>query len=500
MTASNGAFAEACTSWLSSLSHCCAPLASCFAKEPSRRCKSRSRATAAAVRRLPRTGNHTGLMLIDQDDEKMSFPIVSEQPGFQPQLPAELRALPQPTGGRKSKSKKSKAFGWSSFSVRGRFGSDASRRPLISAPSNFRHVHSSSFHFPIAQESRNVQPWHLHESSSSSSLFRPLELSIHSNENHMSPILPHFDLPRDVTTPPPAYLPDGPDVEKEMMYQRSRSASPPFNVPRKRLPDSSPLAVDDDVPPQIPPRAPGRARSHTSPEMNRIKERVANAMVEVERLQRQIDDVMERQSNFAGSRPSTAHSVARTVPDLEPMPSIPALPPAAPSFAERLNQDMDRPRTASIKQAPRRPSGAAVSPQPSPGPALIDGPLLPPLPLVLRPPLRKKKSFSRVSSWLFPKSEQDSDPYFHSITTLPRPVKGQEGFYQCVDNRPWRLSCDSQTTVSTWYTNDEDLASPPTACSPESTPVTKECPFLERTATFGKSSGRSSRPGFDVAF
>lgn len=183
------------------------------------------------------------------------------------------------------------------------------------------------------------------------------------------------------------------------------------------------------------------------------------------------------------------------------MPSIPALPPAAPSFAERLNQDTERPLTAPIKQTPRRPSEATASPQSSPGPVLNDTPLPPPLPLVLRPPLRKKKSFSRVSSWLFPNSEQDSDPYFHSITSLPRPIKGHEGFYQCVDSKPRRLSCDSRTTVSTWYTNDEDLASPPTACSPESTPVIKpEELFLERTATFGKSSSRSSRPGFSGAF
>jgi hypothetical protein len=484
MTASTPGFAEACSSWLSRLSHCCAPLASCFAEKPS---------------------NHY--------DEKMSFRVVSQQPASHAHPMTQPDAA-YPGTKRKPDSRKRKGFGWPDFSARKRFGSDASRRPLISAPSDFRHVLSSSFRFPAAPEPQlqpaHVQPWTPYDAPDPDyNMFRPLELSIHSSEYHMSPMLPHFEFPaRPVATPPPAYLPDGPDVERELMHQRSFASSLSFHVPRKQLPDSSSssssspfssaVPEDTDVPPEIPPRAPGRARAHTSPDMDRIKERVASAMLEMERLQRQIDDVMERQSIYAGSRPSTAHSMARTVPELEPMPSLPALPPAAPSFSERLNQDIDRPLTA-----PRRLTEATASPRVLPAAVQSETPLSPPLPLVLRPPLRKKKSFSRVSSWLFPNAEQDSASRFHSVTTLPRPVKGHEGFYQCVDSRPRRLSCDSRTTVSTWYTNDDDdLASPPTACSPESTPVTKqqEDPFLERAATFGKSGGRSSRPGLAGAF
>lgn len=311
MTASTGGFTEACTSWLSSLSHCCAPLASCFANKPPRRCKSRPKATA---NRLRKTGERRDL-LIDQDDEKLSMRVVSEQPAFQPHPATELETMSRSNSWRKQKTrnaKKSKGFGWPDFSVRRRFGSDASRKPLISAPSNFRHVHSSSFRFPVFQEPHDTEPWNV--SDSPSSLFRPLELSIHSSDNHMSPILPHFEFPRAVTTPPPAYLPDGPDVENELMHQRSYSSSLSFHVPRKQLPNSSSSTLPEDVPPQIPPRAPGRARAHTSPEVDRMKERVASAMLEMERLQRQIDDVIERQSLYAGSRPSTAHSLARTVP------------------------------------------------------------------------------------------------------------------------------------------------------------------------------------------
>ncbi|GJC78027.1 hypothetical protein ColLi_00865 [Colletotrichum liriopes] len=42
-----------------------------------------------------------------------------------------------------------------------------------------------------------------------------------------------------------------------------------------------------------------------------MKERIASAMLEVDKLQREIDSVMERQSIYVSSRPSTAHSVAQ---------------------------------------------------------------------------------------------------------------------------------------------------------------------------------------------
>lgn len=48
--------------------------------------------------------------------------------------------------------------------------------------------------------------------------------------------------------------------------------------------------------------------------METIKERVASAMNEVEQLQRKINDIIERQSLYTASRPSTAHSMARTIP------------------------------------------------------------------------------------------------------------------------------------------------------------------------------------------
>lgn len=121
--------------------------------------------------------------------------------------------------------------------------------------------------------------------------------------------------------------------------------------------------------------------------------------------------------------------------------------------------------------------------------------LSPPLPLVLRPPLRKKKSFSRVSTWLFPGSEHNRDTSIDSVTNAPRPVKGTEGFYQCVPAAGGieRRSFDTVNSVSTWETDDEDRT-PPTAWSPESTPVAKQNQRpLERTATFGRAGGAPAK-------
>lgn len=68
----------------------------------------------------------------------------------------------------------------------------------------------------------------------------------------------------------------------------------------------------------------------------------------------------------------------------------------------------------------------------------LERPLAPPLPPVLRPPLRKKKSFSgrRVSRWLFPGTEGEGQGVVvgGSVTNAPRPVRGGEGFYQSVSS------------------------------------------------------------------
>lgn len=204
--------------------------------------------------------------------------------------------------------------------------------------------------------------------------------------------------------------------------------------------------------------------------------------------------------------------------DMTPMPSVPALPPAAPSFAERLSAE-SRPHTAASKSMIELPwrenmvaAAAAASPAtppPEPRSAASDRPLemplAPPLPLLLRPPLRKKKSFSRVSNWLFPGNAHQRDISLDSLTNLPKPVTGKEGFYQSV--APWenerRISIGSASTPSSWTTEEEEDNTVQTGWSPGSTPLTRQAlstPNLDPTATFGRGGQGNGRGSVGVAF
>ncbi|KAK7750814.1 hypothetical protein SLS62_007213 [Diatrype stigma] len=108
----------------------------------------------------------------------------------------------------------------------------------------------------------------------------------------------------------------------------------------------------------------------------------------------------------------------------------------------------------------------------------------PPLPLRLRPPLRKKKSFSRVSrvsTWLFPGGgggEHRRDISLDSITNLPRPVTGTDGFYQVAQpplnpqSPSRRSSFDTVSSVSDWSAaaekEEDEEQTIPTSWSPSS--------------------------------
>lgn len=112
-----------------------------------------------------------------------------------------------------------------------------------------------------------------------------------------------------------------------------------------------------------------------------------------------------------------------------------------------------------------------------------DQPLAPPLPLVLRPPLRKKQSFSHVSDWLLrpggrrgwaDESGSAGSSPTAVATTSPRPVRESDGFYQCVappEGLP-RTSLETSSSVYTWETNEEDARTMPAtaAASPHQTP------------------------------
>ncbi|KAH7133496.1 hypothetical protein EDB81DRAFT_659137 [Dactylonectria macrodidyma] len=490
-------------------------------------------------------------LLMDQDEKLPQDTIIYSQPTHHPrpmaapEMGSHHRNVLEKAPPRSNVGPKPKKRRFLSLSS----SSSTSRRPIISAPSNFQHISSASPKFPEPAQPRNpkLRPAKPLRRRS----FRPLELSISSPNNKPSPLLPHFEM---LTTPGIIYDPNETENMSEDMFETPRTpdqsekplkspagqhslehqrsfSSTSFHFPRKHISDSdsSPFTIhEDEIPPLIPPKARGRSRAYTAPDVETIKERVASAMLEVEKLQKQIDDVIERQSLYSVSRPTTSHSVANTThgealavlpslvahlltsrPDLEPMPSIPALPPAAPSFAERLNSEIVRPHTAPIKSptpAHRRAKtagdAAPSSPHtPSPRARKDDRPLPPPLPLVLRPPLRKKKSFSRVSNWLFPGAEPSGETTLGCVTNLPRPVTGKDGFYQCVsqgESRGRRQSTDSFGTVTTWETDDDRTF--PSTWSPGSTAVTKaDESLIPRAAAFGRTDAYLRRTSVGVA-
>jgi hypothetical protein len=151
--------------------------------------------------------------------------------------------------------------------------------------------------------------------------------------------------------------------------------------------------------------------------------------------------------------------------------------PVRPSFARRVALPLadQRPKTAPSKTVhiPTRlksfSEASAAFHIPSPQTENIPPP---PLPLVLQAPLplRKKKSFSRVSHWLFPGSEHTRNISLDSVTNTPKPVTSREGFYQCIElSQAPRRSIDSVSTVST-LESDVDEPTIPTTWTPESTP------------------------------
>lgn len=433
-------------------------------------------------------------------DNQRAFPIINDQPTSHPPPMAVPEAEP-PRPSWKYKMQKTFKPNQTGFSTKGRAQTDGPRPQLqISAPFEFRHVESGSFQFPFPPH-RPSHPWESPVTPDTPETpFEPLQLNISSSGKELSPILPDFSFPTEMTPPSLVHLPGRPYGERSPSQKRSHSSTS-FHIPRKNIatgsfsssPEVSPLNFASDKQP--------RARDYTPSDMEAIKERVACAMNEVEELQKKINDIMERQSLYTASRPSTAHSMARTVPDAAEVPIIPALPPAAPSFAERLNTEVSLPNTGPITASIHISQLEAyeetldnIRQLSQIMPMQEERPPPPPLPLVLRPPLRKKKSFSRVSTWLFQEPGRARNQSMDSITNAPRPIKGSEGFYQCVTppRRPDRRSIETFDTISTWSTNDGDRTVP-TAWSPRSTPTRKEEDnLLERSATFGQSNIRGS--------
>lgn len=283
MTAASSVEADASSEW------CCSPMGFL------RRRKSSQGTSTAVVYGVP----------------VLTEPEVAEKQGHDSLLDRQPRIIP-----RRSFEETGDSH-WKTTSFRRSFGKvrrkskASSRRPSISAPTNFRHVSSASYLMP---EYASFQP--SRRPPLVESHLGPLQLNCFSSDIHMSPILPNFEMPGPVPSPPPAYVTS--ELSQDYPFVRQRSFSTiSFHVPRKAVPDSAEVPRSES--PGSPPLPPAdyRKRSHTVSELEARKVRVASSMIEVEKLQQQIDDVVERQSLYS-SRRSSIYSLARTVPGKYP--------------------------------------------------------------------------------------------------------------------------------------------------------------------------------------
>ncbi|KAI2628436.1 hypothetical protein GGS21DRAFT_492765 [Xylaria nigripes] len=422
----------------------------------------------------------------DHGDLDTSFAVIRDEPSFVPSPSTEPFRHTNEIMKEERASRKSRGSGWSSFSGRTRLSSPntpISPRPFISAPSNFRHVYSESFQFP---DNTPSQP------QLQRTPFRPLELNIALFDTQFSVLLPQLDDSSAPITPPPrAHTAPSPreNYIHTISHERSYS-SMSFQIPRRPVNDGSGIdSIRSNT--STPKRSQlTMTRNHTPPPVvEDLVKRVAHAMLERDRLQEQLDDIVERQSTYIKSRPSTAHGPQAlsaqgdasnqqhdlfATLEMEAMPEIPAMPPNAPSFSERLSSD--RPRSTSAKSPTRTQYQANSSRK------IRRRAPPPPLPLQLRPPLRKKKSFARVSSWFFPSGmEHRRERSFSSLTNEPMPVTDRDGFYQVA--RPEPNSFDSESTISEWTTEDEQNI--PSTLSPSSVVIPRSITRPRRSLPVG---------------
>lgn len=296
MKGSNTTFSETCAAWMDSFSRFYSHLTACYT-ERSRRGKLNATHLLSCTVVSLTTG---------QDAATPSFEIIQDQPTWT-RAPSPAHAFRSrtrtPSPLEKRRVKKSFADSLRNLTTRTlRSRKSSPRRNVrISSPTNFRHVYSHSHQFSAdafeyaAPATRRPPP------------FQPLQVGVPKDP---SPIFPDFD-PEVATPPPVARLRD-----EDGFYLRRCPSTLSFHVPRRPAggsPRSPPQLARTKTasppPPDVPPKS--RARANTAPEaMDHLKERIAEAMLEKERLQEMIEDVIERQSVYLGSRPSTSHSMA----------------------------------------------------------------------------------------------------------------------------------------------------------------------------------------------
>ncbi len=369
--------------------------------------------------------------------------------------------------------------------------------------------------------------------------FRPLELSIYMPGNNLSPLLPdaeNFGLERELQRPP-------------MVHTRSESAMSMFTIPRKAVgttsrqlslstthrligsanttpesmteefhhtspvvahplrprPSSGNLKMSDvlgavKVEKALPKRPEvARLRANTMPVLTEQVERVKTAISEKAALDRQLAElesqIAERTSLYSRSRPGSIDpSGAPQLPEPREVP--PPLPRKnTPKIGVKGDEEMVRPKTAPSRPTVHIPHrsksfdeahsafSSLSSASPAPPPPL---PLFLPCQATAPKKMRKRKSFSRVASWLFPGSavqQHTREQSMDSVTNDPKPLSKGQGFYQCVDYRPpTHVRKNSDDTVATVSTLD----GPATVATSLSGKASRD--ELARTTTFGKGT------------
>ncbi|KAM3452833.1 hypothetical protein MY3296_004249 [Beauveria thailandica] len=316
--------------------------------------------------------------------------------------------------------------------------SDASsRKMLISAPTDFRHLTSGSQHaFPamplsmhpsevlhapptreflrIPGQSASTYDWEPESRREGLRAVEPSEFRKFRAQNRLSPLLPPFELPFISPTPPPAYVRE--EAERSSVLHPQGSMQSLSCVSTRATPESfsnSSSVSEWNSSPRSSTYATKSSKKtaqsgpHTAPAVEAIRARVVTAMQEVERLQKKIDNVVERQSLYTTSRPS-----------------------------------------------------------------------------ILRPPLRKKKPFSgrfsgRFSGFVF------SEPPRESSLDCVTKIKDIDGFYRCVPDNGSHHSYESLHSMST--SNCGDNSETGSQISLYYTPSPHELPTpVERCATFGQ--------------
>ncbi|KAG6060161.1 hypothetical protein E4U17_004951 [Claviceps sp. LM77 group G4] len=195
-----------------------------------------------------------------------------------------------------------------SFTKRDQSRSDGtSRRPLISAPSDFRHVSSGSHESDIKTSAFGAQSVSRPVSRTPGVSMTPRnharssEHDAHWPYQRISPTVPHFELHKIATsTPPPAYCAKRSEQAHAWSWRGYSSKS---GQPGR-------IATTYDDVSRLPAKSNYRDRAGTALDGDVIREHCATDVVKAKKIQGQTEDAIDQQEFYDSSCPSTSHLVA----------------------------------------------------------------------------------------------------------------------------------------------------------------------------------------------